>query len=245
MENDNYDERDYDEYDPALNSPKQEPPVEVGEKKEDWVKVSERLPEHNVGVLVFIPEEDHHITSGMWDISNKWVLLDEYRTPEVEVTHWRSLPDIPIDFHKDREDNKAVINFLRENLPSMFKTPVQQEAEGQIPEDVVKAANHYAEVMYGDSRKYTCYAEKEGFDNCVESFAAGYSRAQSALAEATKRGTYYRDELDKANAALAEQQKKATAAMNTYRDELAKLKGERDAARDVVNRLIKVIGEVG
>lgn len=52
-------------------------------------------PEHNVGVLVFIPGEDNHITSGMWDISNKWVLLDEYRTPEEEVTHWMPLPGFP------------------------------------------------------------------------------------------------------------------------------------------------------
>lgn len=52
-------------------------------------------PEHNVGVLVFIPGEDNHITSGMWDVSNEWVLLDEYRTPEEEVTHWMPLPSFP------------------------------------------------------------------------------------------------------------------------------------------------------
>src|SRR4051812_16476752 len=52
-----------------------------------WVKADTK-PEHNAGVLVFIPGEDNHITSGMWDISNEWVLLDEYRTPEEEVTHW-------------------------------------------------------------------------------------------------------------------------------------------------------------
>lgn len=59
-----------------------------------WVK-AETKPEHNVGVLVFIPGEDNHITSGMWDISNEWVLLDEYRTPEEEVTHWMPLPGLP------------------------------------------------------------------------------------------------------------------------------------------------------
>ncbi len=52
-------------------------------------------PEHNLGVLVFIPEEDNHITSGMWDIDNKWVLLDEYRVPECPVTHWTKLPNKP------------------------------------------------------------------------------------------------------------------------------------------------------
>lgn len=51
---------------------------------DDWVPVSIK-PVHNVGVLVFIPDEDDHITSGMWDVSNKWVLLDEYRTPECEL----------------------------------------------------------------------------------------------------------------------------------------------------------------
>lgn len=61
-----------------------------------WVKASERLPETNMGVLVFIPDEDFHITSGMWDVSQKWVLLDEYRVPECEVTHWMELPQFPL-----------------------------------------------------------------------------------------------------------------------------------------------------
>lgn len=59
-----------------------------------WVKADTK-PKHNVGVLVFIPGEDNHITSGMWDVSNEWVLLDEYRTPEEEVTHWMPLPEFP------------------------------------------------------------------------------------------------------------------------------------------------------
>lgn len=61
-----------------------------------WYSVEEHgYPPKNVGVLVFIPEEDHHVTSGMWDVSEKWVLLDEYRTPESEVTHWTHLPPMP------------------------------------------------------------------------------------------------------------------------------------------------------
>lgn len=61
---------------------------------EGWIS-AEIKPPMNWGVLVYIPEEDSHITSGMWDVSKKWVLLDEYRVPESEVTHWTILPDAP------------------------------------------------------------------------------------------------------------------------------------------------------
>lgn len=86
-------------------------PYEVSEKKfsgiewlddsaaspagDGWVSAADQKPEHNIGVLVYIPDEDDHITSGMWDIDDKWVLLDEYRVPECEVTHWRPLPTPP------------------------------------------------------------------------------------------------------------------------------------------------------
>lgn len=60
-----------------------------------WVHVDTDMPITNVGVLVFLPGEDDHITSGMWDIDEKWVLLDEYRNPDVPVTHWRPMPDKP------------------------------------------------------------------------------------------------------------------------------------------------------
>lgn len=62
-----------------------------------WIKCSERMPERNISVLVFIPEEDYHVTSGMWDVSHKWVLLDEYRVPQSEVTHWMPIPTRPLD----------------------------------------------------------------------------------------------------------------------------------------------------
>lgn len=62
-----------------------------------WIKSSERMPEFNISVMVFIPEEDHHITSGMWDVSKKWVLLDEYRIPQSEVTYWQPWPHEPLD----------------------------------------------------------------------------------------------------------------------------------------------------
>lgn len=64
-------------------------------QKDDWISVNDEMPKKNIGVLVFIPEEDNHITSGMWDVSEKWVLLDDYRVPECEVTHWRRMPEQP------------------------------------------------------------------------------------------------------------------------------------------------------
>ena len=66
----------------------------------NWVKVEDGLPEINVAVLVYIPEEDDHVTTGMWDTSNsegKWVLLDEYRVPDCPVTHWMKHPPLPRD----------------------------------------------------------------------------------------------------------------------------------------------------
>lgn len=64
-------------------------------RKKKWKKSKYIKPRHNKGVLIFIPEEDNHVTSGMWDISEKWVLLDDYRNPESEVTHWIEMPDEP------------------------------------------------------------------------------------------------------------------------------------------------------
>lgn len=61
----------------------------------DWFDATQHMPAENVAVLVFIPAEDNHITSGMWDVSKKWVLLDEYREVS-EVTHWMPLPEPPI-----------------------------------------------------------------------------------------------------------------------------------------------------
>lgn len=64
--------------------------------KGEWVRCEDTKPEHNISVLVFIPEEDDHITTGMWDISCKWVLLDEYREVEEDkITHWMKCPEKP------------------------------------------------------------------------------------------------------------------------------------------------------
>lgn len=81
-----------------------------------WIKSSDRMPEFNVGVLVFIPEEDHHITTGMWDVSKKWVLLDEYRIPQSEVTYWMPMPEEPIDktYKKSNRVEQTTTELIRE-----------------------------------------------------------------------------------------------------------------------------------
>lgn len=65
-----------------------------------WINSKMKLPRENVGVLVFIPEEDNHVTTGIWDVSKKWVLLDDYRIPTAEVTYWR-----PIDYDLPKDQN--------------------------------------------------------------------------------------------------------------------------------------------
>lgn len=62
--------------------------------RSEWQSADIKPPE-NLGVLVYIPDEDGHITSGMWDVSQAWVLLDENRVPECAVTHWQLLPEPP------------------------------------------------------------------------------------------------------------------------------------------------------
>lgn len=96
-----------------------------------WVKADQK-PEYNVGVLVFIPGEDNHITSGMWDISNEWVLLDEYRTPDEEVTHWMALPAIP-EGYTDNEIPSELIDVLKkiaeEELPKLKAATPSNEGD--------------------------------------------------------------------------------------------------------------------
>lgn len=88
-----------------------------------WVKANIKPP-FNEGVLVFIPGEDNHITAGMWDIDMKWVLLDEYRTPECEVTHWMKLPPIPAEYEckeLPEEITKALQEIAEKELPKELK----------------------------------------------------------------------------------------------------------------------------
>lgn len=129
-----------------------------------WVKADTK-PEHSVGVLVFIPGEDNHITSGMWDISNKWVLLDEYRTPEEEVTYWMPLPAFPEGYpayELPDEIGAMIKKIAREELGKK-----EQPAAGR--EDAVEFAEWLLEYRYEPSfeKKWVDYS-KTG-DNRVSS----------------------------------------------------------------------------
>lgn len=84
-----------------------------------WTSSEFKLPPENLGVLVFIPEEDNHITAGMWDVSKKWVLLDEYRIPTAQVTYWREVPKPP----KDRSYTKT----FKEESPDDLVRRLQKE----------------------------------------------------------------------------------------------------------------------
>jgi hypothetical protein len=84
-----------------------DPWIEVDPYTEIGESVDPKLftyPEYNKGVLVFIPDEDNHVTSGMWDISKKWVLLDEYRIPETKVTHFMPYPILPKAYREEEQE---------------------------------------------------------------------------------------------------------------------------------------------
>lgn len=104
-----------------MKTPETDPDLDNG-----WVKSSRHKPECNVSVLVFIPEEDDHVTTGMWDISKKWVLLDEYRVPISEVTYWRPIEyELPTDrtFKKSERDydNDNMSNTIRKLQKRIFE----------------------------------------------------------------------------------------------------------------------------
>jgi hypothetical protein len=142
--------------------------------KTKWIKSSDRMPEYNVSVMVFIPEEDNHITSGMWDISNKWVLLDEYRVPLSEVTYWAEMLPEPDDktykplrvkdkdgireedtiTYQMRELNKQVFDLTKEveRLKGLVKQLQDNTYEAsQTIEEAKDLLNHF---VFGDNMRH-------------------------------------------------------------------------------------------
>ena len=65
-----------------------------------WNETKKRLPDFNKPCLVFIPGEDNHVTSGMYDVSGSWVLLDDYREPKCEITQWAYIEPIINELNK-------------------------------------------------------------------------------------------------------------------------------------------------
>jgi len=61
----------------------------------EWKDADKEKPDYNVAVLVYIPDEDDHMTAGMIEVNGSWTLLDEYRKPDCPVTAWAKLPPIP------------------------------------------------------------------------------------------------------------------------------------------------------
>jgi hypothetical protein len=43
------------------------------------------------------------------------------------VTHWMAIPDIPSDFHKEREENQRVMKFLKEMEEPLRKAYEENE----------------------------------------------------------------------------------------------------------------------
>ncbi len=121
-----------------------------------WVKADQK-PEHNVGVLVFIPGEDNHITSGMWDISNEWVLLDEYRTPEEKVTHWMLLPAFPEGYAHDMLSDEWV-----STLKAIAKEELSKRPKGNITQsraDLIGESNNRDLDGVGNKEREIAFAE--------------------------------------------------------------------------------------
>ena len=57
----------------------------------NWIKVSDRLPEDDVDVLVFVG--DDAFTVGYLS-AGKWIL--DYQGLEDQITHWQPLPEPPV-----------------------------------------------------------------------------------------------------------------------------------------------------
>ena len=70
----------------------QQPEIEA-EPANTWINVEDRLPEHEVEVLV--NEVDVGIMTGWYDARDKVFKGEEFN--KLEVTHWQPLPEPPKD----------------------------------------------------------------------------------------------------------------------------------------------------
>lgn len=68
------------------------------EPDNEWIKCSEKMPEHNESVLVVIKEDGHtDICVGETNKSGNWMISGEhwYEKSDPAITHWMPLPDLP------------------------------------------------------------------------------------------------------------------------------------------------------
>lgn len=103
-----------------------------------WIKADLKKPRENTRVFVYIPEEDNHVTAGMWDVSKKWVLLDDYRVPLSQVTYWRPYDfDLPSDKtytksfeeSEDLENTEVKIRRLQREIYDMTRANLHNKLE--------------------------------------------------------------------------------------------------------------------
>lgn len=122
-------------------------------ERDRWIKADDEKPEENVSVEVFIPEEDGHVTTGMWDVSQKWVLLDEYRVPDSQVTYWRRLRPKPED--QSYVPTPDAIRTIPEKTSELQKK--LYDMEGQL-----KALQEALDEIANPIKYMQIRAEKEG-----------------------------------------------------------------------------------
>jgi hypothetical protein len=136
--------------------------------KTKWIKASEQLPPENVSVLVFIPEEDNHCTTGMWDVSKKWVLLDEYRVPKSEVTYWAEMVELPEDHvYTPQRSFSSSVDGIEEIEEEDTITYQMRELQKKVfdLENLARAADHAIEF-----RSTEPPIRDDGFGAWVEKF---------------------------------------------------------------------------
>lgn len=122
-----------------------------------WKKASEILPVENVSVFVFIPEEDNHVTTGMWDKSKKWVLLDDYRVPTAQVTYWHPMIELPMD-----REYEPTFNEENEGSPKELIRSLQKELY-----DANKFISEAKSAMKSAHKIYQKYANDDPYEDHV------------------------------------------------------------------------------